>query len=42
MKKRETMMLDVDDVITSSNFFNLICTFLNKDIDIETVNMYYL
>lgn len=35
-------MVDVDDVITKSRFFDLICTFLNEDIDIETVNMYYL
>lgn len=40
--KKDKMMIDVDDVVTYSNFFNLICEFLNKDIDIETVNMYFL
>lgn len=40
--KKDTMMVDVDDVITSSRFFDLICTFLDRQIDIETVNVYYL
>lgn len=42
MQKRDKMMIDVDDVVTYSRFFDLICEFLNKEIDIETVNMYYL
>lgn len=42
MQKKDRMMLDVDDVLTSSKFFDLICEFLERDIDIETVNMYYL
>lgn len=42
MQRKDKMLLDVDDVITSSRFFNLICEFLNQDIDIEEVNIYYL
>lgn len=42
MNKKDKMMLDVDDVLTKSRFFDLICEFLECNIDIETVNMYYL
>lgn len=39
---KPTMMIDMDDVIVSGNFFNCICTFLNKSMDINDIKVYYL
>lgn len=38
----KTMMVDMDDVITSGRFFKLICTFLNQDIKLDEVKTYFL
>lgn len=40
--KKKTLMVDMDDVITSSQFFNLIQEFLSKKIDINTIKTYFL
>lgn len=39
---KPTMMIDMDDVIVTGNFFDRICTFLNKSIDISDIKVYYL
>ena len=36
------LMVDMDEVITTGGFFKAICKFLNKDIDINTVDTYFL
>lgn len=38
----KTLMIDMDDVITGAKFFEYICEFLGNDIDINTVETYYL
>lgn len=40
--KKETLMVDMDDVITYGNFFNLIQEFLNKKIKLDDVKTYWL
>lgn len=36
------LMVDMDDVITFGGFFRSVCKFLGEDIDINTVNTYFL
>lgn len=36
------LMVDMDDVIVSGGFFRSVCKFLGEDIDINTVNTYFL
>ena len=39
---KKTLMVDMDDVIVTGNFLNVVETFLDKKIDINTVKSYYL
>ena len=39
---KKTLMVDMDDVITTGCFFNLLQEFLNKKIDINTIKTYFL
>lgn len=38
----KTLMVDMDDVIVSGSFYKKVCEFLGEDIDINTVDTYYL
>lgn len=40
--KKKTLMVDMDDVITSGRFFTLLQQFLNQEIDINTIKTYFL